>query len=372
METVESVSSSEKHAAVSTTNTTVTEPKKKCSFQYIPINGVITRMISQNGVWPSMIRKAQSDSCKDSKLLTSYAGGSLCKKHAMFGHDKYAIILHLYIGEIEVCNPIGAHRSSLKLCAFYFFIGNLENHYHSQLNYIHLCLLVKEKYIKTLESYEQLLKPLIEDLKVLCNDGILINVDGQTVRFFGGIATVSAGNLSAYALAGLKKVFNSGRICRFCMVSYDELGVKLSEFDTMARSEEMHLYHLQTLNWGIPAATYDVEKYCPLMNLPYFKVTETFPLDIMHDLMEGVIPLTLKIIRSLSHAVTLMQINVELASFKFGQNNFKNKPVFLPASLASANISGSASEKVCFFRLFSFSVGDRIPREDQYWSLYLQ
>ena len=272
------------------------------------------------------------------------------KKHAVFGHDKYAIRLHLYTDEFEVCNPIGAHRSSHKLCAFYFFIGNLENHYHSQLKYIHLCLLVKEKYIKTLEFYEKVLKPLIEDLKVLCNDGILINVDGQNVRFFGGITTVSADNLSAHALAGLKKVFNSGRIGHFCMVSYDEIGVKLSEFDTMARSEEMHLYHLQALNWGIPATTYGVEKYSPLTNLPYFKVTETFPPDIMHDFMEGVIPLTLKlIIRSLGHAVTLMQINVELASFKFGQNDIKNKPVFWPSSLASANISGSASEKLCFF-----------------------
>ena len=80
VETVERVSSYERHAAVSTTNTTVTEPKKNVHFDTYPSITLFTRMISQNGVWPSMIRKAQSDSCKDCKLLTSYADGSFCKK----------------------------------------------------------------------------------------------------------------------------------------------------------------------------------------------------------------------------------------------------------------------------------------------------
>ena len=59
-------------------------------------------------------------------------------------------------------------------------------------------------------NYEQTLKPLITDLNVLRNEGILVNLDdGTIVRLFGALATLSSDNLSAHALAGFKRVFNS-------------------------------------------------------------------------------------------------------------------------------------------------------------------
>ena len=88
-------------------------------------------------------------------------------------------------------------------------------------------ILVKEKYIKTLKTYEQILRPLIAELNALLDDSILVEIDGNsTIRLYGALATVSADNLPAHALAGFKKFFNSGRMCCYCVV-LNENKVKL-------------------------------------------------------------------------------------------------------------------------------------------------
>ena len=72
----------------------------------------------------------------------------------------------------------------------------------------------------------------------------------------------------------------------------------------------------------------------------------------MHDLLEGVVPLTLKlIIPKLRSYCTIQQLNSELQSVSFGKNDIKNKPVTLPRNLSSSSVHGSASEKLCFLRI---------------------
>ena len=361
-------------AVLASSDVAEAEPEDTC--QYIPILQVLERVIRLKGVYDSIKRKQMVDIIKNADLLTSYADGSACKEHAVFGVDQNALRLHMYIDEFEVCNPIGSHRLNHKLCAFYFFVGNLEEQYHSQLKFIHLCLLVKEKTVQKLKyNYEQILKPLIADLNVLRNEGILVNLDdGRIVRLFGALATVSSDNLSAHALAGFKRVFNSGRMCRFCMAHYDEREEFQSNSQIRWRTEQMHIDHVQAvLHHDIDPSVYGVEHRCALADLPYFSVTSSFPPDIMHDILEGVIPVTLKhVINSFGRALPVADINAEIGSFCFGKNDLKNKPVLLPLSLASVNIVGSASEKLSLFRMLPFFVGYRVAVANPHWLLYLQ
>ena len=54
-------------------------------------------MLLQDGVFQSIVHRVQSAACKESKLLKSYADGTICKKHAPLSHDQYAVRLHMYI-----------------------------------------------------------------------------------------------------------------------------------------------------------------------------------------------------------------------------------------------------------------------------------
>ncbi|KAI7812698.1 hypothetical protein IRJ41_007415 [Triplophysa rosa] len=123
---------------------------------------------------------------------------------------------------------------------------------------------------------------------------------------------MDADNLSAHSLAGFTCCFNSGRICRFCMISYKDLRSHVKEDDVIIRSSQVHQYHLQALreSAGISKQTYGVVSECPFTELNYFDVTKTFPPDLMHNLLEGVVPLVItRVIQALHflHIVSLSQ-----------------------------------------------------------------
>ena len=86
---------------------------------------------------------------------------------------------------------------------------------------------------------------MIDDLNKLHHNGNSVNVKGTAMRLFGGLATISADNLSAHAVAGFRRVFNSGRICRQCIILYDKKAQLLRDADATIRTEFMHCYHVE-------------------------------------------------------------------------------------------------------------------------------
>ncbi len=78
----------------------------------------------------------------------------------------------------QVCNPLGSKRNKHKLCAIYYTVGNMGTKYCSQLKHIHLALLVRYCHVKQF-GLDEILKPLIDDLKKLSSKGINVLVDGS-------------------------------------------------------------------------------------------------------------------------------------------------------------------------------------------------
>lgn len=119
----------------------------------------------------------------------------------------------------------------------------------------------------------------------------------------------------------------------------------------------------------------DVTGRCPFDKLPHFEITESFPPDLMHDILEGVIPQVLKLVLlklTRERQVKLQQFNEQLEQFPFGQNNITHRPVLLkPSALLQDVIPGKAVEKLTLFQLLPFLIGSFIPQENTYWALYL-
>ena len=200
------------------------------------------------------------------------------------------------------------------------------------------------------------------------------------MKVYGGLATISADNLSAHGLAGFNQSFSTGPVCRFCMTLYKDLNTNFLESDCVLRNEEIHRYHLQAIeaNPAISITTYGVTKRCPFESLPYFATTECFPPDLMHDLLEGVIPLLVKLLLQAfvkKKYFTGTQFNNLLENFSFGHNDIKSKPVKISTKLfgddVSGTISGKAIEKWCLYRILPFLIGNSVPNDEKIWKLYL-
>lgn len=134
---------------------------------------------------------------------------------------------------------------------------------------------------------------------------------------------------------------------------------------------------MDAIDTDIDAGVYGVDKRCPFLQLSYFGVTQSFPPALMHDLLEGVIPLLMKLVLQSLHSskiITIAQVNAAIAAFSFGKNDKGHQPVSLPLTIASGtgSVLGSATEKLSLFMLLSMMIGHSIPSSNKPWQLYLQ
>ena len=348
---------------------------KPATFVYISVSSVLQQMLGNDDICHHILSNSNDLFSGDGDTMSSFKDGSVYENHLFFKENCDALRLHFYLDEFEVCNPIGAKRGKHKVLGVYFLVGNLNCKYWSEMKFIHLCILVRYPYVRAVENaYAKVLQPLIDELNLLASEGVNVIVDGTTHNFRAGLATVSGDNLSAHALAGFQMHFNHGRICRFCMANYDEIGTSFREDSFQIRDKTVHAYHLEALDANVDnGPVYGVLSRCPLFDLAYVDVTCTFVPDIMHDLLEGVIPRLLKKVIGKSirdKMVTVESLNEELLKVS---KNVDDRPNLFTVKNFQPNgsIVGSASQKWKLFLLLPQILGKYLDRGDLSWETYL-
>lgn len=106
------------------------------------------------------------------------------------------------------------------------------------------------------------------------------------------------------------------------------------------------------------SVNYGLERKSILNDFPGFKISEQIPQDLMHILLEGVIPYVVKYI--LQHyigqnLITIDQINSRLMEFEYGYSQVKDKPEPInPESLTGKpgkHIAKDAAKMWMLFRI---------------------
>lgn len=340
---------------------------RKETFQYIPILEVLKNILKRDDVLHYVVK----DTVFDGETLKDFTDGLIFQQHNFFDCSERQLRLQLYTDEFEILNCLGSKKQIHKISCVYFVLGNIPLKDRSNLHNIHVAVLVRNRLLQKY-GYEQILQPLIRDLCELQCNGISVDSDDQSCLFKGSVITICADNLSAHSLAGFNTCFSQGRICRFCLCHHRDIGNKTEESECVLRTPDTHRRHLQSTDGK---SLYGVTGHCPFDKLPHFEVTESFPPDLMHDILEGVIPQVLKLVLqklNCEKLVTLEQFNDQLQQFPFGQNDITHRPVLLkPSALHQGVIPGKAVEKLTLFRLLPFLIGSFVPQEDSYWALYL-
>lgn len=207
--------------------------------------------------------------------------------------EEFRITLCLYIDDFEVANPLGTSKRKHKLWFIYWVLGNLHPKYRSSLHSIQLALLCKISYIKEY-GYSEILHPLVQDLVSLEQPGVYVEQLGSSIK--GTVLFVAADNLAAHSLGGFFESFTVSRMCRFCMAKREEIQLKEVRTGTFQpRTKESHDRHvLDVLEDSTMSQEYGVKGNCSLtLSLEHFHVVDGYPPDLLHDLLEGVVPLEL-------------------------------------------------------------------------------
>lgn len=296
--------------------------------------------------------------------------GLYFRRHPLFSTKKHALQILLFFDEFETANPLGAKKGVHKLGAVYFTLKNLPPKLNSVLMNIHLAALF---YTEDLKKYgfEKILKPLISDLKVLETNGIKLPFVDEPV--FGTVIQVTGDNLALNSLLGFVESFSATYWCRFCLTTKDETQVKFTEAEPglTLRSKELHAEHCKALqDEDAQPFVYGLKKDCVLNALQYFHSTENFAVDIMHDLLEGVVQYELKLFFQYllkSGYISINALMERIQSFNYGFLERKNRPSGLKVEDKSKHLGLKAIQTLCLIRNTPLIFGDVVERGNEHW-----
>ena len=88
---------------------------KQCSFTYIPVLGMLQRLLNKNDILKYIL---ETEVSADS-VYTCYKDGAFYKKNSFCQEHENPILIGLYSDDFEVCNPLGTSHKIHKICAFY-------------------------------------------------------------------------------------------------------------------------------------------------------------------------------------------------------------------------------------------------------------
>uniref|UniRef100_A0A1X7VWZ9 Uncharacterized protein n=1 Tax=Amphimedon queenslandica TaxID=400682 RepID=A0A1X7VWZ9_AMPQE len=186
----------------------------------------------------------------------------------------------------------------------------------------------------------------MSELKILEQEGILIEVNGQKVNFKGTISLASGDNLSLHLLGGFKSQSSALRIC---MATSDEAQTKFLECSFALRTQETYTYYCSFLSGPLcddASTTYGILRKSILNESKYFHVADGLVPDIMYDILEGCAPYIVKeLVKYLisERIVTLQELNDDITA-----------------------------QMWCLCRLLSPMTGDKIPESDLRWQNFLR
>lgn len=218
-------------------------------------------------------------------------------------------------------------------------------------------------------GYAKILRPLIHDLASLEQHGVYVEKLGECVK--GTALYVAADNLAARSLAGFFESFTVDRFCRFCMVTRGEM--QANEVNSGA----FEPCTIDTNNQQVQAVKQDpamAEKYgvkgeCVLTDgLEHFHVVRWYPPDILHDLLEGIVPVELSL--CISDMISKMHFTIEtlnhaMKTFEYAFHDKTDQPQLIAHGFSTkGTIGGNGHENWTLLRLLPLIIGHQVPEGD--------
>lgn len=282
--------------------------------------------------------------------------GSVYKNNELFRNNPHTLQIQVYTDDFETCNPLQSKKGIHKLCAVYFQIKNLPVRVQSKLNNIFFVSLCHSDDINksTQSDFNNIWEVIVRDIKQLETDGI----DIGSMKIKGTICWPSFDNLGANVSLGYAAGFTASYFCRFCECDSTECKTMTEERESKVRTREKYAScvkvaeSLEVIDYR---QTLGVRRYCLLNELNYFHITENISADILHDVYEGAMPFSLKLIINFMVASKIVNKNefIKMVEYyDYGELHRMNKPSIL--LLDKTNLGQNGSQSKCLFLHFPF------------------
>ncbi|XP_037401910.1 uncharacterized protein LOC119265406 isoform X2 [Pygocentrus nattereri] len=351
----------------------ILDGSEKKTFQYVPILPMLSQLLSNRHIEDTILQNRKPSD--DFSGYRSLHDGSFLKQNTFFCGQELKLPLVVYIDDFEVCNPLGTSRKKHKVTAVYWVFADIPATLRSTLTSIYLAVLCKTADVNQY-GYPKVMEPLLRDLKSLEDDGIFVPSLGEVVK--GTVFAVVADNLAAHSVGGFVESFSSSYFCRFCLAERSRIQEhEVGPGTFPPRTKSNYALHVNAaLSDTAEAHHCGVKRQCPISDkLSYFHATSGYPPDVLHDLLEGIVPFELALSLNVfikKKYISLQELNHSISQFPYKWNDKTNCPQPIPLTFASRkSIGGNAHENWCLLRMLPFMIGDRVPEDDAVWQLLM-
>ena len=343
------------------------ENAKHDSYQYIPLRSQLQHLLKLPQLH-SFIFDEPTENEKRATITDIFDGTA----HPL--REKNTVYISISYDDFEVANPLGSAAGVHKLAALTFSLLNAPAELRSKVDSIFLLILSLSSIVREY-GWEVILSRLVDDLKELGTTGMKVFVRGEMVTVFVKLLFIPGDNLAVHNIAGFVESFSGKSPCRFCNTSSDDMQHKFAEEDFELRTSTVYKEQLKSLEdcGFLPEAVQQsgIKRKCVFSELSGFDVTKSFPPDIGHDLLEGVLPYTLSLVLNTiictNKYISLSEVNDLLRAFPWRSTD--NAPMPIRQGKGGIRIRQSASQSWTLLRYLPLIIGHYIPPHCVEWSL---
>lgn len=286
----------------------------KDTYQYVPIQKILTKHLEQPGVLSSILNEQQ---CQDSNVLKTYRDGSYFKsKYNDIDNKDVRIPLLLYCDDFETGNPLGSKKGENKLVAFYISVLCLPLEYQSNLNNILVAACCRRKIVDKC-GIDEVSSSIVDDLLLMEEKGLEISCVEFTGTVLPFLFQVIGDNLGIHELLGYVGSFSANFPCRFCKAPKEIVHEQLEEDTSLLRNKNTFE---EDLSMGDASKT-GLKRSSELNRLECYHTSQNYAPDTMHDFLEGVMPIAIKLtIKTLieQEHFSLEELNNRSEAFNYG------------------------------------------------------
>lgn len=327
-------------------------------FSYIPILKTLKFLLC-NSSFRNLLK--QQTNVNSTNALTEFCHGTSYRNSVFFNINEDAFQLQLYFDEFETVNPLGSKTGGHKLGAIYMTVRNLPSQFNSALQNIHLVALFYSDDIKKF-GINSVLDIIVKDLKMLETVGIYDDISQK--HYKGTLVSLSHDNLGGNQLFGMVESFSATYYCRICL-SEKTLAQRMNvQDDKLLRNNDLYEQHCNLLQSSESAShIFGIKCRSLLNNLNNFKLCENPSVDIMHDLLEGVVQLEIKAYLKFlisEKVVTINELNQRIQSFNYGINERANRPSPICLDKLGHAIGQRAAQTLCLIKYLPLILSDKI------------
>lgn len=266
----------------------------QCTFQYVSILKTLTALFSDENFEKLYMEFNQNSEHKCiGGSFERFCCGDVYKTSVFFSSNPLAIQLKLFIDDFEPCAALKSRAGKHKTTGIYIQINNMPQKYLSKVNNIYLLALcdasdTKHEYTNS----NNVIETIVSEIKELQKNGISTK---SGVNLKGTLIYTMFDNLGGNALFGLSGSFSSTHYCRICCAEKQICHSMTKEDASLIRTVESYTNSLQRAQTEPTQRHYEgVKSHCFLNEIEHFHIMENITVDIMHDILEGVIPFTIE------------------------------------------------------------------------------